>query len=127
MRRILAVVVLSVVVTVGGCATAAKYEAILDSWMGSAEGELVSAWGPPINVYEAPDGTRILTFNSARNVYIPGQAPNYTTTVIGNTAYTNAVGGRAPMALDLSCATNFTVKNGKIISWRYQGNDCTAM
>lgn len=127
MKRILVGLVLSVVVTVGGCATAEKYEAALNSWMGHSETELVSSWGPPVNVYTAPDGTRILTFQSARNVYIPGQAPNYTTSVIGNTAYTTAVGGRSAMNLDMSCATSFTVKNGKIITWRYQGNDCRSM
>jgi len=110
-----------------GCATTEKYEAILKSWVGSSERALVSAWGPPADVYEAPNGTRILTYRSSRNVYIPGQAPNYTTTVIGNTAYTNAVGGRAPMSFGVSCETYFTVSKGKITRWRHKGNDCTSM
>lgn len=127
MKKVVAATFAMALLALAACATAEKYEAILDTWVGSSEASLVSSWGPPANVYEAPDGTRILTYNSARNVYIPGQAPNYTTTVIGNTAYTNAVGGRAPMSFGMSCATSFTVRKGKIITWRYQGNDCTAM
>jgi hypothetical protein len=111
---------------IAGCASTAKYEAVLNSWMGHGEAELVSAWGPPANVYAAPDGTRILTYNSSRNVYIPGQAPNYQTNVIGRTAYTTAVGGRSAMNIGMSCATSFTISHGKVSTWRYQGNNCTS-
>lgn len=110
----------------GGCATTANYENVLNSWIGSSETDLVSSWGPPANVYQSPDGARILTYNSARNVVIPGQAPSYTTTRVGNTYYTNPVGGSAPVNVGLQCMTNFTVVRGRITTWRYQGNDCTA-
>lgn len=108
------------------CATNAGYEEILDSWMGSSESSIVSSWGPPDNVYTAPDGTRIITYNSARNVYIPGTPSSYTTTVYGNTAYTQQTGGSPGANIGFSCQTSFTIKKGKIISWRYQGNDCVA-
>jgi hypothetical protein len=118
---------LAALLVLGGCATTANYEAILATWMGSTEAQLVSAWGPPQNVYQAPDGSRILTYNSDRNVVIPGSAPTYTTQRVGNTYYTNAVGGTAPVNIGLNCQTNMTIVRGVITSWSYQGNDCTAM
>lgn len=109
-----------------GCATTANYEAILNSWVGSSESALVASWGPPQSVYDAPDGTRILTYNTNRNVVIPGTAPTYTTHRVGNTYYTNQVGGSAPVNVGLNCQTNIVVSNGVISSWTWRGNDCTA-
>ena len=108
------------------CATTGKYEKVLDSWVGSTESALVSSWGPPANVYVAPNGDRILTYQNNRNVFIPGQVASYQTTVVGNTAYTQAVGGSSAMNASLSCSTSFTISNGKIETWRWKGNDCTS-
>lgn len=108
------------------CATTTKYEAILDSWVGSTESSLVQAWGAPQGVYEAPDGTRVLTWIDSANVFVPGTAPNYTTTVYGNTAYTTSSGGSPAMNLNYSCKTDMTIKTGKVHTWRWEGNNCVA-
>lgn len=109
-----------------GCATTARYEQVLASWVGETEGALVSSWGPPVDVYQAPDGMRVLTYRSAGNIFIPGTSPTYTSTVVGNTVYTQAHGGTAPTSIPLACTTNFTVVGGVITSWRWQGNNCTS-
>lgn len=116
----------TVFMLLAACATTAGYEEILDSWMGSSESSIVSSWGAPDNVYTAPDGTRIITYYSSRNIVLPGTAPTYTTTVYGNTAYTTSSGGSPATNIGMSCETSFTIKKGRIISWRYQGNDCKA-
>lgn len=108
------------------CATTSKYEAVLASWVGSTENELVASWGPPAGLYTTPDGSRVLTYNSEGNMYLPGTAPTYQSTIIGNTVYTKPVGGVAPTNIHLSCKTNFTVVNGRITTWRWQGNNCTS-
>jgi len=107
------------------CATTAKYEKILNSWVGSEEIDLVRKWGPPQQVYES-GGIKFLTYSSTRNVYIPGTAPNYTTTFIGNTAYTTKTGGSPAYNIGMQCVTTFEIMQGRIIRWRWQGNDCTA-
>lgn len=109
---------------VTGCATTAKYEKVIDSWVGSSEQNLVRSWGPPDQVYDAGDGIKYLTYVTSRNVYIPGSSPTYSTQVIGNTTYTNSYGGSAAQNIHASCKTSFEVKNGVITSWRYKGNDC---
>jgi len=107
------------------CATTANYEKILNSWVGSTELDLIRKWGPPQQSYET-DGIKFLVYSSSRNVYLPGTAPSYTTTVIGNTAYTNRVGGTPGQNIGLSCQTTFEISGERIVSWRWQGNDCTA-
>ncbi len=101
-------------------------EKILNSWVGATELDLIRKWGPPQQSYEA-SGRKFVVYTNSRNVYIPGTAPSYTTTVIGNTAYTNRVGGTPGQNIGLSCQTTFEISGDKIVSWRWQGNDCTAL
>lgn len=115
----------AILFALAGCATTANYEKILNSWVGATELDLIRKWGPPRQSYEAGD-SKFLVYSSSRNVYIPGTAPAYETTVIGNTAYTNPVGGTPGQNIGLSCQTTFEVSSERIVSWRWQGNDCKA-
>ncbi len=118
--------VLIAAVFLAGCATSENYEKVLDTWVGSTEAELVSSWGPPNSFYES-DGTRFLTYVRSRSGYIPGTAPTYQTTIIGNTAYTSSYGGSPGFSYSKHCKTTFTISGGTISTWRYEGNNCTAL
>ncbi len=108
-----------------GCATTANYEKMLDSWVGAPELDLIRTWGPPLSAYET-SGRKFLVYSSSRNVILPGVAPTYTTTIIGNTAYTNRVGGTPSQNIGLACQTTFEIYGERVASWRYEGNDCKA-
>ena len=110
----------------GGCATTENYEKMLGSWVGASELELVRRWGAPQRTFDS-GGRKFLEYASDRNVFIPGVAPTYTTSMIGNTAYTKRVGGSASQNIAKSCQTTFELLNDRIQSWRYYGNDCKAM
>lgn len=90
------------------CATEAKYKANLATWVGQPEGNLIAAWGPPNGVYES-GGAKYLTYVNASSMVLPGVAPTYQTSFVGNTAYTQAYGGSSPTAVDLVCKTTFTI------------------
>ena len=107
------------------CATTANYEKILSSWVGANEIDLVRSWGAPDNQYES-SGTKFLTYQRTSNIYMPGTSPTYTTTVIGNTAYTSSSGGSPAYNIHMSCKTTFEVKNERIVNWRWEGNGCKA-
>jgi hypothetical protein len=106
-----------------GCATTANYEKMLDTWVGAPELELVRSWGPPIRSYET-SGRKFLVYQSNRNVVIRGTAPSYTTTFVGNTAFINPVGGSPSRNVEFKCQTTFELSEAKVVSWRYEGNDC---
>jgi len=91
-----------------GCSTTRGYERVLNSWMGSNVNSLIQSWGPPSGVYNLPNGDAMYTwFDSYGAMAMP----------IGNMAY----------AVNRSCKTTFTAdSNGRIISWRYEGNACRA-
>lgn len=124
MRTLFALTV--VLLALMGCATTANYTEMLGSWLAQSEIDLVRSWGPPQRTYEA-GGHKFLVYTSSHSAYIPGIAPSYTTTVIGNTAYTNSVGGTPGQNIGLSCQTTFELAGEWIISTRYQGNNCTAL
>jgi uncharacterized membrane protein len=107
------------------CATTAGYEKMLDSWVGAQEIDLVRSWGPPAQAYEA-GGRKFIAYASQRNVYVPGTAPTYQTQVVGNMAYTRAVGGSQAMNIGKSCMTTFELDGTRVVSWSYKGNDCKA-
>ena len=113
------------VFALSGCATTAGYEKVLNSWVGAQEIDLVRSWGPPVQVYEA-GGRKFTVYSAKRNVYLPGTSPTYQTNVIGNTAYTTAVGGSPAMNLGMSCMTTFELEGSRVVSWTYKGNDCKA-
>jgi hypothetical protein len=114
---------LAIVGFIGGCATSGKYETVLDTWIGSGEVELVKAWGPPQSVYEA-GGSKFLTYSTRRNMQVPGVMPSYTTTTIGNVPHTTYNPGFPGYDLHLSCDTSFEISQGRVVNWRWQGNDC---
>ena len=89
------------------------------------ENELLSSWGPPDSTYES-GGTKYLTYVDDSTVALPGTAPSYWSTVVGNTMYSNPVGGTPPLVINKHCKTTFTVQNGTIVDWRWEGNACRA-
>lgn len=111
------------VFVLSACATTEKYEAVLKTWIGSSERELINSWGPPSSVYEV-NGDKYLTYQSSRSGYVPGVAPTYQTSFIGNTAYTTSYGGTPGYSYNHHCKTTFTVSGGVINHWRYEGNSC---
>jgi len=115
--------ILAIALFVSGCATSAKYGKLLDTWIGSSEVELIRKWGTPQSVYDT-NGRRFMTFVSSRNIYIPGMAPSYTTTYVGNQAFTNQTGGYPGTNVSKTCATTFEIVDSRVVSWRFEGNDC---
>ena len=89
-------------VFLSGCApTTPKvnpYDAVLNSWIGKPENELISRWGVPVRVYES-GGYKYLTFGGKDGVvYMRG------------------------IAFPVGCTTTMTIYQGRVSTWRYEGN-----
>ena len=109
-----------------GCATSENYKNILETWVGASESKLVSTWGVPDGVYEIGD-IKYLSYKTSISGYVEGTPATYTTTVIGNRAYTTSSGGTSGYSYDRKCETTFSIRNGTVFSWSFKGNDCTAL
>ena len=114
-------VALSIIIfMLSGCASTYNYEKTLNSWVGYTEEQLIGSWGPPSGVYSSGD-TDYLTYNKSSQRYIPG-TQSYQSYAIGNTVYTQ--GGHPGFVQNRNCSTTFTLKNKRIVTWRYEGNSC---
>lgn len=113
------------VLAIVGCATTANYEKMLTTWIGAPEIDLYRSWGTPDGQSEV-SGTKFVTFTRGGNIFMPGTSPTYRTTIIGNTAFTNAYGGSPSYNIQLMCKTVFEIRNERVVSWRWEGNNCKA-
>jgi len=120
-----------------GCATTAKYEAKLNSWIGSSEEALVAAWGAPDQVYTLNDGKKAIayirksafqsggySYTVPRNKYYSGKIGNETFSATSTEYVTESV----PTQIHrLYCKTTFLIDNlGKVIHWHHEGNNCVS-
>lgn len=109
-----------------GCATVQNYQAILESFVGRSERELLMRWGPPDSVYESA-GDRYLTYRRSETVYVPGAPPVLRTWRVGDATYTAPVGGTPGHFEEMSCKTTFILRGNAVAGWRHEGNNCVAM
>ena len=110
-----------------GCATTERYEEILDTYIGATEDELVEHWGVPDQVYET-EKSRFIVYKRSRLSSSGGVAPTFYSHINPYTGavYTQSVGGIAPQIHQYRCKTTFTLKDDRVSSWSWQGNDCIA-
>lgn len=142
MKRIL---LATAIVLLVGCATQAKLQAKMDSFLGQPEAVVIGTYGPPQNSYVLNDGSKIIQYTRGRTIVMPG-ATTYqpvTTNTYGNmtlnqglrtttgaynqtsTTYVQQQGPATP--INLSCTVNFTIdKEGIVRRWNADGNHCVA-
>ena len=120
MRKLMVMLAVS---ALAGCATQAKFETMLSTWVGADENRLISQWGPPDSVYPMTDGSKILTYRRAGQQFVPGYA-TATTTTYGNQSFTQ-VNGSPGMMIAQNCKIDWTVRpDGRVSQWRWEGNAC---
>lgn len=114
MKRLLFVLVL---LFISGCATQAKFEARLKTWLGSSEQELVDRRGPPDQVYEL-GGKKYLTYIYSNSSHVPQTVHN---TVVGNNIQTNVYGG---YQTNWYCKTTYIFEKDIMVDYSFNGNAC---
>lgn len=91
----------------------------MESWVGSREGALVAAWGPPDSVYASPDGkVRHLTWRDERIWTTPATATTWENRYDPNLSRTTVSGGDV---VRVNCVKTFVVVGGVVRNWSYRG------
>jgi len=120
-----------------GCASTAKYEAKLNTWIGVSEDSLIASWGVPDKTYNMRDGKKAIEYVHKNTVQTGGYTymtpqTTYHSGKIGDKSYsgtsTTYVTETTPVQkYKLSCKTSFIINNsGKIESWHHEGNNCVS-
>ena len=124
-RDVASLFCLGAALAISGCATEAKYEAKLNTWVDQDELKLIRLWGPPERVYESGD-SKFLQYSFSNSLFLPGTPSTATTNLYGNTAYTTINPGVPAQRFDYVCATTFEIKSSKITGWSTKGNGCVS-
>jgi hypothetical protein len=120
-----------------GCATTAKYEAKLNTWIGTSEDSLIASLGVPNKEYHMSDGKKAIEYVRKNTVQTGGYTytvpqTTYQSGTIGNKTYsgtsTQYVTETAPVQkYKLFCKTSFIINSsGKVESWHHEGNNCVS-
>ena len=83
---------------IAACATSSKYETKLNSWLNRPRKELILDWGIPTKTYKVDSHTELLEYKTSHKV-------NKNT---------------------FTCKTTFTLIDGKVSDWKWQGNNCVS-
>jgi hypothetical protein len=124
-------------ILLSGCATTAKYEAKLNTWVGVSEDFLIAAWGAPDITYDMRDGKKAIAYVHKNTI----QTGGYRYTAPQTTYYSGTVGDKSYSGTStayvtetepvqrykLYCKTSFIINNnGKIEGWHHEGNNCVS-
>ena len=136
MKRFAALLLLPATLLASGCASKASldaaYDASLQRWQGATRADLEATWGKPTLVAPGAEGP-VLTW-VVRNDSLqdrPGTTGAGTVIVThvgpGNTNVGTVVpGAMASAVVPITCTTHFSMKDGKVASWRFEGLGCGA-
>jgi len=107
-------ILITLILSVAGCATQAKYDRRLEAWRGQNSDELFSIWGYPASSFVLPNGNTMYVYTNGSTTTIPVQIwPN------------NQVNPLSGQQVNHWCKTYFEVdKDKRIIQCSYEGNAC---
>ena len=127
--------ILIVIFMLFACATPQRYNTELNSMIGESESDLIAKFGKPSAKKIFSDNTEIWAYTKVDNVFVPSEMYNY-----NQGDYVNDTDGLFSPFLDTYlfsnnpgdigynakyiCKTLFMLQNGKIVAWKWQGNDC---
>lgn len=131
MNRLLALLLLPAALLAAGCASRASldagYDASLQHWRGATRAELEATWGKPTLVALGADGL-VLTW-VVRNDSLQDRADGtalVVTQVGGRSVATVVPGAISAATVPITCTTHFSMKDGKVASWKFEGLGCGA-
>ena len=136
MNRLPASIVLSTVLAAAGCADRAsmdaRYDASLQRWRGATRAQLEAAWGRPMS--EAASGGATLLTWIVRTDLDGRPGPDRPPAVVvsrsgggvSTTVRSVGVAAPGPAAAAITCATQFTLEDGRVVAWKFEGMGCGA-
>ncbi|MBE6449055.1 MAG: hypothetical protein E7018_07180 [Alphaproteobacteria bacterium] len=116
------------------CASPIKYDSKLNNLVGANKATLIKEMGTPSAVKMLSDGSEVLAYVKANDVYVPSEFYLYNQ---GNPANQQDVyspfledydfspyGAAFGYQVEYFCQTAFLLQNGVVTAWKWRGNDC---
>ncbi len=121
--------VILMLLALAGCATANSdnYAAGLKEWVGQSELSLYEGWGTPDNtLYLTPD-EKVVTYAKTFAKPVDDETEPYSNEVYYPAITTDSYGYPSNGNFTTYyCRTSFTIRNGTVISYSFNGDDCVS-
>ena len=127
--------ILVVVFLLFACATTAKYDTKLNGLVGADKSEVIKTFGSPSASKILANGEEVISYTKANDVYVPSEFYLYNQGALSNEyggIYSPFIGEYdfSPYGDTFGytvtdfCQTAFYLQNGKVVGWKWRGNDC---
>lgn len=116
------------------CASNAKYDKRLESWIGKPVNSLTAKWGEPSAKKFLANGDSVITYTKANDVYVPSEFYYYNqgfepsedvvySPFLNDYDFSPYMNNFGYEVVD-SCQTSFLIQEGLVTGWKWKGNDC---
>lgn len=109
------------------CSSLPTYSETLQPWIGQSEQRLRQSWGTPHNVFYVTSQEKVVTY-----LFVSARPRNDNSHPYSEEFYYPAVAApdygfpAQPQYTNYYCKTSFTIRNGIIINYSFNGDDCVA-
>ncbi len=127
----LAIVLACVLLSAAGCASRASmdigYEQSLARWKDASRADLVARWGEPTSA-QRMSGGEVLVYVVHHDFENRPQSTVMTPTVSATPGGVHVVTSGMAVAplVPVTCTTRFTLQDGRVASWSFEGIGCGA-
>ena len=109
-----------------GCANSQNYENQLQNWVGVSQETLYESWGMPNSeFYIAPEEKQV-TYVKIDNGAIDDETDPYQNNIVYSAIETPDYGPSDDQNQTYYCQTSFTIVNGEVTDYTFNGDDCVA-
>ncbi|MEZ2414830.1 hypothetical protein ACA086_07680 [Muriicola sp. E247] len=107
--------ILGIGILLSSCVTSKNYANRINTWRGADVNTLINSWGPPSDIYEMPNGSKMYTYLYVNNSLVTTRQNPF-----ADETY--------QMATQNYCQTSFTAnENDVIVSTTFKGTSCISL
>ncbi|MFD1162964.1 MULTISPECIES: hypothetical protein [Hwangdonia] len=100
---------------VSSCVSSKNYANRINTWRGADVNDLINSWGPPSDIYELPNGSKMYTYLYVNNSLVTTRHSQFADVTYQSTTQNY-------------CQTSFTAnKNNVIESTTFKGSSCISL
>ena len=123
--------ILSVMVLLNACASTENYQTQLQRWVGRSQAELYQNLGYPETEFYITPETKVVTYVRSGNKPIDGNTSPYAGIEVAYQAietpdYGDDLSNNDENSDFYYCKTSFTITNGQVVDFTFNGDDCVA-
>lgn len=109
-----------------GCANSQNYENQLQNWVGVSQETLYESWGTPNSEFYIAPGEKQVTYVKIDESAIDDETDPYQGEIEYSAIETPDYGFADDQNQTYYCKTSFTIINGEVTDYTFNGDDCVA-